>query len=130
MSKYYQIAGFKIRVFDHEPNERLNGSSDIELYTVDACGQKLSVSAQLEHICERRQLDINLFSAVLIDFPDPVHEHTERTKIIVSDEFLQAYKAMAGKGMLRRQKALSEKYGYDWYMISQGRYRTEKNIKP
>ena len=129
MSKYYNISGIKVRVSDHEPNERLNGSSDIELYTVDASGQLLSVSAQLEHICERRQLNIALFAAVLSDFPEQVYEHTDQTKIIVSDEFLQAYKAMTGKEMLRRQKALSEKYGYDWYMVSQGRYTTEKNIK-
>ena len=129
MSKYYKIAGLKVRVSDHEPNERLNGSSDIELYTVDASGQLLSVSAQLERICERRQLDIALFAAVLSDFPGQVYEHTDRTKIIVSDEFLRAYRAITGRGMLRRQKALSEKYGYDWYMVSQGRYTTEKNIK-
>ena len=129
MSTYYNISGLKVRVSDHEPNERLNGSSDIELYTVDASGQKLSIEGQLEHICERRQLDIALFSAVLSDFPEQVYEHTDRTKIIVSDEFLQAYKAMTGKGVLIRQKALSEKYGYDWYMVSQGRYTTEKNIK-
>ena len=70
MSTYYNISGLKVRVSDHEPNERLNGSNDIELYTVDACGQLLSVEAQIEYICERRQLDIALFAAVLSDFED------------------------------------------------------------
>lgn len=127
MSTYYQISGLKIRVSDHEPNERLNGYSDIELYTVDVCGQKLSVAGQLEHICERRQLDINIFAAVLSDFQDPEYIDTDIQKIIVSDEFIKAYHSIPGRGSAKRRRAYSEKFGYDDYYISQGRYRTEKN---
>jgi len=128
MSKYYKIAGLKVRVSDHEPNERLNGSNDIELYTVDACNNRLSIEGQLERICEVRGLDIALFADILSDFPEPEYIDTTIQKIIVSAEFLRAYRAISGKGVLRRQKALSEKFGYNWYMVSQRLYTTEKNI--
>ena len=41
MSTYYKINGLKVRVSDHEPNfsmDRIRGTNDVELYTVDACG--------------------------------------------------------------------------------------------
>ena len=50
MSKYYNIKGLKVRVSDHEPNERLNGSNDIELYTRSVDGLKLNIKNQIERV--------------------------------------------------------------------------------
>lgn len=123
MSKYYKIAGLKVRVSDHEPNERLNGSNDIELYTVDACSNRLSIEGQIERICEVRGLDIELFADVLSDFPEPEFTYIERKKIVVSAEFMRAYRAITGRGMAKKREALSEKFGYNDYYISQGLYK-------
>lgn len=56
MSKYYQINGKKVRVSDHEPNyslDFLRGKNDVELYTVDACGAKLDIQAQISNLYEK-----------------------------------------------------------------------------
>lgn len=60
MSKYYQISNKKIRVSDHEPNfslDFLRGKNDVELYTVDACGAKLDIQAQISNLYEKGILD-------------------------------------------------------------------------
>lgn len=71
MSKYYNINGLgKVRVSDHEPNNSLNGASELNLYIVDACGSLISVEAQIEGICEKRDLNISIFKQVIEDFKD------------------------------------------------------------
>lgn len=66
MSKYYEIKGLKVRVSDHEPNERLRGSSDIYLYTISADGRKLSLRSQVERILESNsELTLSDFNEVL-----------------------------------------------------------------
>ena len=70
MSKYYQINGLKVRISDHEANAALNGGADMFLYVRSAENKTISVSGQLERICERRGLDINDFTAVLNDWQD------------------------------------------------------------
>ena len=70
MSKYYQINGLKIRISDHEANAALNGGADIFLYVRSADNQTISVSGQLERICERRGLNVNDFADVLDDWQD------------------------------------------------------------
>lgn len=66
MSKYYEIKGLKVRVSDHEPNERLRGSSDIYLYTISADGRKLSLRSQVERVLElNSELTLSDFDEVL-----------------------------------------------------------------
>ena len=70
MSKYYNINGLKVRVSDHEPNDKLNGSNDIELYVKSADNQLLSIESQIERICERMNLNERDFEKVINDWKD------------------------------------------------------------
>lgn len=70
MSQYYNIKGLKVRVSDHEPNERLRGTSDIELYVKSADNQLLSIESQIEYICEKRGYDIADFQEIINDWKD------------------------------------------------------------
>ncbi|MDR1258841.1 MAG: hypothetical protein LBK65_06150 [Tannerellaceae bacterium] len=70
MSQYYNIKGLKVRISDHEPNESLRGTSDIELYVRSADNQLLSIESQIEYICERRDYDIADFQEVVNDWKD------------------------------------------------------------
>ncbi len=77
MSKYYKIKGLKVRVSDHEPNFSMNkfrGVSDIELYIKSADNRLLSVTSQLECVCDRRNLDINDFQEIVNDFQDGTYD--------------------------------------------------------
>lgn len=77
MSKYYKIKGLKVRVSDHEPNFSMNkfrGTNDIELYIKSADNRLLSVTSQLECVCDRRNLDINDFQEVVDDFQDGTYD--------------------------------------------------------
>jgi hypothetical protein len=71
VSAYYLIKGLKVRVSDHEPNfsaRRLRGLPDVELYTRDACGNRLDVVAQIEGACEKREgLSVEDFAGVIRD---------------------------------------------------------------
>ena len=70
MSKYYEIEGMKVRVSNHEPNESLNGSSDIYIWTNDACGTKLSIGAQIDKVADKKDLDFRVFEAIINDFAE------------------------------------------------------------
>lgn len=70
MSAYYNIKGLKIRVSDHEPNTRLNGTPDVNLYIKSADGRLLSVESQLEIFCERRELCISDFQEIINEWAD------------------------------------------------------------
>lgn len=78
MSTYYKIEINgelkKVRVSEHEPNERLNGSSDIEFYTKDACGSKLSIGGQIDYYCDKRDLDFRIFEKIIRDFAEEDEE--------------------------------------------------------
>lgn len=126
MSKYYNIAGKKVRVSDHEPNfamDRFRGRNDIEFYTIDACNTPMSVVSQVEAYCDKHDLDIALFAEVLRDFPDPEENHIPAPeKIQVSQEIADAYQAITGKGSHKKQTRFCEKHNIDWYKMSQGYY--------
>lgn len=67
MSRYYKIKGLKIRVSDHEPNIKLNGSSDAYIYTQDVCGTPIPVMPQLERIAEKHDLPMSDFQKLMDD---------------------------------------------------------------
>lgn len=132
MSKYYKINDLKVRVSDHEPNFSMNkfrGTNDIEFYTKSADNQKLSVIAQIEKYCDKNDIDINLFSEIMKDYSDEEYEYFKPKKIKVTQEFIEEYRKIKGKGSWKKQKKLCEKYGYDIYDISQRKYLIENNIK-
>ena len=68
MSNYYNINGLKVRVSDHEPNTALRGSSDIYIWTSDACGTTLSVGSQIQRICDKKGFEEKDFEAIIKDF--------------------------------------------------------------
>ena len=70
MSQYYNIKGLKVRISDHEPNEALRGSSDICMYVKSVDNRLLSIESQLEYICEKRDLDIEDFKAIINEWQD------------------------------------------------------------
>lgn len=70
MSTYYNINGLKVRISDHQANTSLNGSSDIYLYIKSADNSLLSIHAQVERICEKRDLDITSFKEILNEWKD------------------------------------------------------------
>lgn len=67
MSRYYNIKGFKVRVSDHEPNTRLNGSCDAYIYSVDACGSRIPIYPQLERISEKHDIPMSSFQKLMDD---------------------------------------------------------------
>ena len=126
MSTYYKINGLKVRVSDHEPNfsmDRMRGKNDVELYTVDACGNKLSVAGQIERYCEKNDLNIELFAEVVKDFPE--EEYIPKMTISkeeVTAEFIEGYMAISGKGSMKKKDRYCELYGFDAWKVSQGNY--------
>ena len=70
MSNYYNINGIKLRVSDHEPNTALRGSSDLYIWTKDACGTTLSIGGQIDRLCDKHDLEIKDFAAVIRDFAE------------------------------------------------------------
>lgn len=126
MSKYYTIASLKVRVSDHEPNfsmDKFRGKNDVELYTKSADNQILSVEAQIERYCEKNTVDIALFAQVLEDFPDAGYEPvTELEKIEVTQEVIDGYWAITGKGSSRKKEMYCKNLGLDAYAMSQGNY--------
>ena len=126
MSTYYKINGLKVRVSDHEPNfsmDKMRGTNDVELYTIDACGNKLSVIGQIERYCEKQNLDTELFAEVMKDFQDEEYIPTTTTsKVEVTAEFIEGYRAISGKGSMKKKDRYCEKYGVDAWKVSQGNY--------
>ena len=70
MSNYYNIKGLKVRVSDHEPNTRLNGSADIYIWTSDACGNKMSIGAQIDSLIDKKGFELSDFAEIINDFAD------------------------------------------------------------
>lgn len=116
----------KVRVSNHEPNfsmDKLRGSNDVEFYTVSADNRKLSVIDQIEHYCDKCNLDIALFSEVAKDFPDTEYVPTYRPeKIEVTQEIVDGYIAISGKGAMKKKDKYCELVGVDAYKMSQGHY--------
>lgn len=129
MSKYYNIQGLKVRVSDHEPNfaaERMRGRNDLELYTHTLEGNKISVPAQIEKWCERNDMEPELFEEVANDFPEVGYTpRPEVEKIVVSKEIAGAYKAIKGRGRMRKQDKFCERHNLPAYKMSQGLYKIE-----
>lgn len=126
MSKYYNINGMKVRVSDHEPNfsmDKFRGSNDVEFYTVSADKRKLSVIDQIDHYCDKHDLDPALFAEVAKDFPDPEYVPTYLPeKIEVTQEIVDGYRAISGKGSMKKKDRYCEQLGVDAYKMSQGYY--------
>ena len=126
MSTYYKINGLKVRVSDHEPNfsmDRMRGKNDVEFYTIDACGNKLSVISQVEAYCEKHNLDVELFAEVMKDFPEKEYTPTMTiSKIEVTAEFIEGYMAISGKGSMKKKERYCEQHGVNSFKVSQGNY--------
>lgn len=126
MSKYYNINGLKVRVSDHEPNfsmDKLRGKNDLELYTVSADNRKLSVIDQIDHYCDKHDLDNAIFAEVAKDFPDAEIETVYKpTKIEVTQEIVDGYRAISGKGAMKKKERYCEMVGVDSFKMSQGYY--------
>jgi hypothetical protein len=67
MSKYYNIEGKKLRVSDHEPNTKLNGSNDLYIWTKDACGNYLSIGGQIDKLIDKHSFELSSFKDVIVD---------------------------------------------------------------
>jgi len=130
MSTYYKINDLKVRISDHEPNysmDRMRGTNDVELYTVDACGNKLSVVGQIERYCEKHNLDIELFAEVMKDFPEEEYIQTiSISKVKVTAEFIEGYRAISGKGSMRKKERYCKQHNVDAWKVSQGNYIVTK----
>lgn len=126
MSKYYSINGKKVRVSDHEPNysmDRFRGHNDIEFYTISADNRKLSVIDQIDYYCDKHDLDHAIFAEVAKDFPD--HEYTPIFRpayIEVTQEMVDGYLAISGKGSMKKKDRYCERLGLNSYKMSQGYY--------
>lgn len=70
MSKYYNIEGKKVRVSDHEPNTKLNGSNDIYIWIKDATGKNLSIGGQIDKLVDKYNMDLKSFEPIVRDFAD------------------------------------------------------------
>ena len=74
MSTYYNIEGKKVRVSDHEPNTKLNGSNDLYIWLKDACGSSLSVGSQIDRFIDKYDMDLKSFEPIIRDFADTDEE--------------------------------------------------------
>ena len=125
MSNYYNINGMKVRVSDHEPNfsmDRLRGSNDVEFYTVTADNRKLSVIDQISYYCDKHDLDVDIFAEVAKDFPDAEYTPIQSEKMVVTQEILNGYRAITGKGSMKKQEKYCERLGLNSYKMSQANY--------
>lgn len=129
MSKYYKINGLKVRVSDHEPNYSLDwmrGKNDVELYTKSICNTKLSVITQIEKYCDDNDLDYSIFKEVMEDYPDPEpisykYRHVTE-KIEVTQEVVDGYLSIKGRGSMRKRDRYCDNLGICSYKMSQGYY--------
>ena len=108
MSKYYKVNGLKVRVSDHEPNERANGGNDIELYIKSVDNMLLSVEAQIECICEKRGYNIEDFAEVLKDFADGSYTMNYFKPVKQEEEEEYTYTNTSAVLELKNSKAISE----------------------
>tara|TARA_R100000027_G_scaffold67662_1_gene67559 strand:+ start:2587 stop:3018 length:432 start_codon:yes stop_codon:yes gene_type:complete len=131
MSKYYQINGLKVRVSDHEPNfsmDKFRGRADVEFYTISADNIKLSVVDQIGYYCDKHDLDPDIFKEVAKDFPDPEYISVKSpTKIEVTQEVVDGYRAISGKGSMSKKEKYCERIGVDSFKMSQGYYTVVKS---
>lgn len=74
MSAYYNVEGKKVRVSDHQPNTKLNGSNDLYIWTIDACGSSLSIGGQIDRFIEKYDMDLNSFESIIRDFAETDEE--------------------------------------------------------
>lgn len=74
MSKYYEIEGKKVRVSDHEPNTKLNGSNDLYIWEKDAIGNILSIGGQIDRFIDKYDMHLSSFEAIVKDFADTDEE--------------------------------------------------------
>lgn len=126
MSIYYKINGLKVRVSDHEPNfsmDRIRGRADVEFYTKDACNKKLSVISQIEAYCDKHDMDMSLFDEIVKDYPGEVVKGYTPEKIDISQEILDGYLAISGKGSMKKKEKYCERLGIDSFKMSQGYYK-------
>jgi hypothetical protein len=70
MSAYYTIEGRKVRVSDHEPNTKLNGSSDLYIWEKDASGSTLSIGGQIDRFIDKYNMELTSFEPIIRDFAD------------------------------------------------------------
>lgn len=70
MSTYYQVEGKKVRVSDHEPNTKLNGSNDLYIWIKDACGNSLSIGGQIDRFVDKYDMELSSFEQIAKDFSD------------------------------------------------------------
>lgn len=68
MSKYYNIEGKKIRVSDHEPNCKLNGSNDLYIWEKDACGNVLSIGGQIDRLVDKYNMSLSSFAEIIKEY--------------------------------------------------------------
>lgn len=126
MSTYYEIQGLKVRVSDHEPNfsmDRQRGLNDIEFYTRNIENKRMSIVDQVQNYCDRHDVDISLFAEVIRDYPDPeVQIYEPIAKIEVTQEIVDGYRAIRGKGSMKKQERYCAALGIDEYYLSQGKY--------
>ena len=126
MSKYYKINGLKVRVSEHEPNvsmDRLRGRNDVEFYTISIDNNKLSVIDQINHYCDKHDLDTVIFTEIAKEFPDEEYIPSWKPeKIEVTQEIVNGYRAITGKGSCKKKDIYCEKLGIDEFKMSQGYY--------
>jgi hypothetical protein len=74
MSKYYNVEGKKVRVSDHEPNVKLNGSNDLYIWEKDACGNSLSIGGQIDRFVDKFDMELKSFAPIIRDYANSDEE--------------------------------------------------------
>lgn len=125
MSRYYNIKGLKVRVSDHEPNfslDKMRGTNDIELYIKGVCNELLSVEAQLEHICEKRDLNLEDFQQVINDWKDGSYDvDFFKSKEVEEDTFIPANRIEAIRALTGTPKEIEDYIRNYKFSISYGK---------
>lgn len=125
MSKYYNIKGLKVRVSDHEPNfslDKMRGSNNIELYIKGVCNELLSVESQLEHICEKRDLNLEDFQQVINDWKDGSYNvDFFKSKVVEEDIFIPANRIEAIRALTGTPKEIEDYIRNYKFSVSYGK---------
>lgn len=74
MSAYYNIEGKNVRVSDHQPNTKLNGSNDLYIWEKDACGNNLSIGGQIDRFIDKYEMELSSFEPIIKDYADKDEE--------------------------------------------------------